>query len=171
VRLWFIDEFGVHLGMTRDYARTPRGERAEVVERFERGVNISVISALTLEGVRAPMMIEGAIDADVLEEYIKHILAPELHPGDIVLWDNVAIHKKGRVIAQIEATGARIEPLPAYSPDLDPIEECVSKVKACLRKVKAETTTALQHGLKWAFDQVTPEDIRGWFQHCGYVLT
>jgi len=166
-----IDEFGLHLWMTGDYARAPRGERAEVVERFETGVNISVISALTLEGVRAPMMIEGAIDADVLKQYVEHILAPELHPGDIVLWDNVSIHKNGGVIARIEATGARIEPLPAYSPDLDPVEECISKVKACLRKLKAETIMTLQHALKYAFAQVTPEDIRGWFQHCGYVLT
>jgi len=169
--LWFIDEFGVHLSMTRDYARAPRGKRAEAVERFDTGENISVICALTLKGVRAPMMIEGAIDANVLERYVEHFLAPLLHPGDIVLWDNVAIHKNANVIARIKATGAQLEPLPAYSPDFDPIEECVSKVKAILRKIKAESITALRHALKQAFAQVTKNDIRGWFQHCGYIVT
>ncbi len=170
-RLWVMDEFGVHQGMTRHHARAPRGERAKAVERFQTGPNISVISALTLNGVRAPMMIEGAIDANALERYVEHFLAPQLRPGDIVLWDNVAIHKNAGVRERIEATGARIEPLPAYSPDLNPIEECISKIKSILRKLKAETITALWHALKQAFAQVTIQDIRGWFQHCGYVLT
>ena len=125
--------------MTRDYARAPRGERAVAVERFDKGVNVSVIYPLTLKGVHAPMMIEGAIDSNVLELYVEHFLAPLLQPGDIVLWDNVAIHKNACVIARIHATGAQLEPLPAYSPDFDPIEECVSKVKAFLRKIKADT--------------------------------
>lgn len=170
-RLWFIDEFGVHLGMTRDYARAPRGKRAEAVERFETGANISVICALTLEGVQAPMMIEGAIDTSVLEQYVEHFLAPLLHPDDIVLWDNVAIHKNTNVIARIQATGAQLEPLPAYSPDFDPIEECISKVKAFLRKIKADTMITLRRALKQAFAQVTKQDIRGWFQHSGYIIT
>ena len=170
-RLWVMDEFGVHQGMTRHHARAPRGERAKAVERFQTGPNISVISALTLNGVRAPMMIEGAIDANALERYVEHFLAPQLRPGDIVLWDNVAIQKNARVRERIEATGARIEPLPAYSPDLNPIEECISKIKSILCKLKAETITALWHALKQAFAQVTIQDIRGWFQHCGYVLT
>jgi len=170
-RLWPIDEFGVHQGMTRHYARSPRGKRAEAVERFHVGPNISVISALTLKGVRAPMMIEGAIDTEVLERYVEHFLVPLLQPGDIVIWDNVAIHKNARIRARIEATGARIEPLPAYSPDLNPIEECISKIKNILRTLKAETIPALWRALKYAFAQITPQDIRGWFQHCGYVLT
>lgn len=157
--------------MSRAYARAPRGERAEVVEPFETGSNISVISALTLDGVRAPMMIEGAIDGQVLELYVEHLLVPELQPGDIVLWDNVATHKNQRAIALIEASGARVEPLPAYSPDLDPIEECISKVKAELRRVKADTGRKLRNALKRAFAKVTPKDIRGWFQHCGYAVT
>ena len=170
-RLWALDEFGIHRGMTRNYARAPRGERAEAVERFETGPNISVISALTLSGVRAPMMIEGAIDANVLERYVEHFLVPLLRPRDIVLWDNLTIHKNARIRARIEATGARVEYLPAYSPDLNPIEECISKIKSFLRTVKAETITALWHALKRAFAQVTLQDIRGWFQHAGYVLT
>lgn len=157
--------------MSRAVARAPRGERAEVVEPFERGAHISVIGALTLRGVRAPMMIEGAIDGEVLGLYVARWLAPALRRGDIVLWDNVPTHKNKQAIALIEARGARVEPLPAYSPDLDPIEECISKVKAELRRVKADTVRKLRNALKCAFANVTRQDIRGWFQHCGYVVT
>ena len=156
--------------MSRAYARAPRGQRAEVVERFKTGANHSVISALTLSGVRAPMMIEGAIDGPVLEHYVGQMLVPELRAGDIVVWDNVPTHKSGRVIALIETAGARVEPLPAYSPDLNPIEECISKVKAELRRVKAETVRKLRSAMKQAFAKVTRQDIRGWFKHCGYVV-
>lgn len=170
-RLWFIDEFGVHLAMYPVYGRAPRGERAEVEERFEAGSNISVICVLTLRGVRAPMMIEGAIDGEVLELYVEHFLVPELQPGDIVLWDNVPTHKNKRAITLIEAKGARVEPLPAYSPDLDPIEECISKVKTELRRAKAGTVQELRNTLKRAFATVTAQDARGWFKHCGYAIT
>jgi transposase len=170
-RLWFIDEFGIHLAMYPVYARAPRGERAEVEERFETGSNISVICVLTLQGVSAPMMIEGAIDGEVLELYVEHFLVPELQPGDIVLWDNVPTHKNKRAIALIEAKGARVEPLPAYSPDLDPIEECISKVKTELRRAKAGSVQKLGNALKRAFANVTTQDAHGWFNHCGYATT
>jgi transposase len=156
--------------MSRAYARAPRGQRAEVVERFETGANHSVICALTLSGVRAPLMIEGAIDGPVLEHYVEQMLVPELRAGDIVVWDNVPTHKNCRVIALIEAAGARVEPLPAYSPDLNPIEEGISKVKAELRRVKAETVRQLSKALRRALAKVTRQDIRGWFKHCGYVV-
>ena len=156
--------------MTRNHARAIRGERAEAIEPFETGPNISVISALTLNGVRAPMMIEGAIDTNVLERYVDHFLVPLLRPGDIILWDNLPIHKNLGIQARIEATGTRVEHLPAYSPDLSPIEECISKIKNFLRKMKAETITTLWHALKRAFAQITIQDIRGWFRHCGYTL-
>lgn len=169
-RLWFLDEFGIHLALSRNYARAPRGQRAVVMEPFARGRNISVIGALTLAGVRAPMMIEGAIDGEVLEVYVAQFLVPHLRAGDIVIWDNVPPHKRARVIALIEGAGARVEPLPAYSPDFNPKEECISKVKAELRRVKAETPRKLRNALQRAFAKVTLQDIRGWFQHCGYAV-
>ena len=157
--------------MSRVYARAPRGERAEVVERFEPGPQISVIAALRLRGIRAPMMIEGAIDGEVLSHYVEHFLVPELHPGDIVMWDKLSAHKNKRAVALIEATGARIIPFPAYSPDFDPIEECISKVKGDLRHDKPDTVLKLRNALGRAFAQVTQKDIRGWFKHCGYRVT
>ena len=91
-------------------------------------------------------------------------------PGDIVIWDNVPTHKKLSVVALIEATGARLERLPAYSPDLNPKEECISKVKAELRRVGADTKRKLAQALKRAYAKVTLCDIRGWFTHCGYAV-
>ena len=134
--------------MSRRYARAPRGERAIVYEHFEKGrTNITVIGALTLQGVQVPMMIDGALDGDALEAYVRSLLTPLLRPGDIVIWDNVRTHKRKDVLALIEATGARLEPLPSYSPDLNPKEECISKVKAELRRVGADTKRKLSNAL------------------------
>jgi transposase len=157
--------------MTRTQARAPRGRRAVVGEPFEKGpTNFSVIGAITLRGVQAPMMIEGALDGDALEAYVKHFLVPQLRRGDIVIWDNVPTHKKLSVVALIEATGARLVRLPAYSPDFNPKEECISKIKAELRRVGAATTRQLSLALKRAYAKVTISDIRGWFKHSGFAI-
>lgn len=169
-RLWFSDEFGAHLALSRRYARAPRGVRARVVERFDTGGNISVIFALTWQGVRVPFVIKGAINGEVLELYVRHFLVPQLQAGDIVIWDNVPPHKNAQVRALIAATGARLEPLPAYSPDLNAIEECISKVKAELRRLHADTLRKLGNALKRAFAKVNAPDIRGWFKHAGYTV-
>jgi transposase len=157
--------------MSRYYARSRRGTRAVVREPFRHGGNISIISALTIDGVRCPMMIKGAIDTRVLEAYVEQLLAPELRRGDIVIWDNVPTHLNARIIELIEATGARVQPLPAYSPELNPKEECISKIKTSIRSAKARTELMLRRALCRAIDSVTQEDIRGWFQHAGYALT
>lgn len=156
--------------MSRRYARAQRGERAVIEEPFNAGRTISVISAMRLDGVECAMMVEGAIDSNALIAYVREILAPELRCGDIVIWDNVPTHKNAEVQRLIQARRARLLPLPAYSPDLNPKEECISKIKAALRKAKAPTMLTLQRALKRAFESVTQQDIRGWFQHCGYLL-
>lgn len=156
--------------MSRRYARARRGERAVIEEPFITGRNISVISAMRLDGVTCSMMVEGAIDSSALIAYVREILAPELRSGDIVIWDNVPTHKNAEVQTLIEARRARVLPLPAYSPDFNPKEECISKIKAALRKAKAPTILTLQRALKRAIESVTRQDIRGWFQHCGYVV-
>lgn len=157
--------------MARRYARAPRGERAVVYERFEKGrTNITIIGAITLQGVQVPMMLEGALDGEALEAYVRYFLVPQLRPGDIVIWDNVRTHKRKEVLALIAATGARLEPLPAYSPDFNPKEECISKVKTELRRVGADTKRKLRNALKRAYEKVTTTDIRGWFKHCGYAV-
>jgi len=169
--LIFLDEFGIHLAMTRSHARAPRGQRAHVTEAFTRGTNISVISALGLHGVCAPMAIEGAFNSEVFDVYVAQMLVPNLRPGKIVLLDRVKFHYSPRAIALIEAAGASVVHIPAYSPDFNPIEECISKIKEVLRSVKARTQRKLYNALAKAIALVTVDDIRGWFEHCGYVYS
>ena len=157
--------------MTRTHARSLRGDRAVVTEPCNYGQSISVISALSLGGVFAPLTIEGAINSEVFDLYVEHLLAPALGAEDIVLLDNVKFHYSARAVSLIKATGARVEYLPAYSPDFDPIEECIAKLKTILRTLKARTQRTLSAALKYALAQVTIEDIRGWFKHCGYTYS
>jgi len=167
--LIFLDEFGLNLTMTRTHARAPLGARATVTEPFPHGSTISVISALGVHGVCAPMTIEGAVNSEVFELYVKHLLVPCLRPGNIVLLDNVKFHYAPKAIALMEATGARVLHLPAYSPDFNPIEGCIAKLKTALRSFKARTQRKLTTALAKALALVTDGDIRGWFEHCGYV--
>jgi transposase len=167
--LIFLDEFGINLAMTRTHARAPIGERAQVTEPFHYGSNLSVISALGLHGVCAPLLIEGAVNSEVFTLYVEQLLAPCLRPGNLVLLDNVKFHYAPKAIELIEAAGARVEHLPAYSPDFNPIEGCIAKLKAALRTFKARTQRKLTHALAKALALVTEADIRGWFEHCGYV--
>lgn len=164
----FVDEFGVHLAMTRTHARAPQGHRAEVCEKYERGTKISAISALGMRGVFAPMVIAGAVDQLVFDRYVEFLLVPHLLPQDCVLLDNISFHSSPRAHSLIEAAGAQIEHFPAYSPDFNPLEECISKLKATLRKRKPETERALLTSLAFALEQVSSSDILGWFKHCGY---
>jgi transposase len=115
------------------------------------------------------MMIEGAVDTQVWDAYVRHFLVPELQPGDIVMLDQISFHGSLRAIGLIRAAGARVEELPAYSPDFDPLEECISKIKGELRSSRARTELGLLLALQRAIEKVTPKDIRGWFKHCGYT--
>jgi transposase len=169
--LIFLDEFGINLAMTRTHARAPLGERAKITEPFPHGSNISVISAMGVHGVCAPLMLEGAVNSEVFEVYVQHLLVPCLRPGHIVLLDNVKFHYAPKAIELIEAAGARVLYLPAYSPDFNPIEGCISKLKTALRSFKARTRRKLTNALAKALALVTKEDIRGWFEHCGYVFS
>lgn len=169
--LIFLDEFGINLAMTRTHARAPVGERVNVTEPFHHGSNISVISAIGVHGVCAPLTIEGAVNSEVFGLYVEHLLVPCLRPGNLVLLDNVKFHYSPRAIELIEAAGARVLHLPAYSPDFNPIEECISKIKETLRSFKARTKRKLSNALAKALALVTQSDIRGWFEHCGYLFS
>jgi transposase len=157
--------------MTRTRARSPKGLRAETIEPFNRGQNISTIAAMGLRGVCAPMTIEGAINTEVFDLYVEHMLVPVLQSGDIVLLDNVKFHYSERAISLIEAAGAKVLHIPAYSPDFNPIEECISKIKQMLRSLKARTKRKLYTALAKAIEKVTDQDILGWIKHCGYVFS
>jgi transposase len=162
-RLVFVDESGANTAMTRTHGRAPVGQRV-YTNTPGRWESITMTCGLRLSGVPAPLAFRGATNTDIFETYVQDVLVPELKPGDVVIWDNLKPHKSEEAIEAIEATGARVEPLPPWSPDLTPIEEMVSKVKGAMRSAAARTT----HGVYWAFasalDQVTLNDIAGWFQ-------
>jgi transposase len=170
-RFLFIDEMGIHCGLTRLFARAFRGERAVCSAPRATGANISVIGALGLRGLVASMSLEGAIDGLALRAFLEQLLVPELQPGDLVFMDNLPVHRSAWVRPTIEACGAHLMYLPAYSPDFSPIENCWSKVKEWLRKVAARTGEALEQALTQALALITREDIRAWFNHCGYPAT
>jgi transposase len=169
-RFKFIDESGINLAMTRLYGRAPRGERVVGSAPQNYGPNVTLLGALSCTGLDAVMTIEGATDADVFRAYVHEVLGPTLREGDIVVADNLSAHKAAGVQEAIAATGARLLYLPPYSPALNPIEQCWSKVKTFLRAAKARTREALDAAVTRALATVTESDARAWFAHCGYVL-
>ena len=167
--LVFLDETGSHLGYTPTHAWAPRGQRAHAAAPVNRGENKTVIAAVTLEGVRAMMRFDGGMTTARFVGYVRHVLAPTLRPGQVVIADNLRAHHADGARAAIEARGARLLFLPPYSPDFNPIEHAFSKVKQSLRRAAARTDEALRAASWTAFATITTTDIAGWFAHCGYV--
>jgi transposase len=168
--LKFIDEFGVHLGLTRLWGRAAPGERVIEATPGYSGVHYTVVAALGLEGICAPWVFEGATSGIAFETYVEQVLSPTLHAGDLVLIDNLSAHKSDPIRQRIESCGARLHFLPPYSPDWNPIELCWAKVKAALRAAKARTFEALVEALCGALRAIDPADVLAWFAHCGYTL-
>jgi transposase len=157
----------VNIAMARHYARSPQGERVHTSKPVNKGQIMTVLGALSLEGIMAAMTVEGSTDAQVFLTSVKTILVPALRPGQVVLMDNLSAHPVDGVQEAIESVGARLEYLPPYSPDLSPIEKCWSKFKAILRAKAARTRDLLDQAITEALDMITPQDARGWFAHCG----
>jgi transposase len=167
----FLDESGSNIALTRLYARAPKGKRARGTIPRNRGKNMTLISSLTLQGLGASLILDGSANTEVFEIYVEQILAPSLEPGQMVIMDNLSIHKGTKVRQLIEARGCQVLFLPAYSPDLSPIEEAFSKIKAILPRIGARTREALQEALEYALTTVSASDASGWFSHCGYLPT
>jgi transposase len=166
--LVFVDEFGSHLGLVRLFARAPRGERAVGTAPRNRGRTRTTIGSVRLDGTGPGLLVEGGVSTAGFEAYVERILAPTLRPGEIVVMDNLRQHQSERTRELIEARGAELWFLPSYSPDLNPIEEAFSKVKALLRTAAARTHEALLAAIWAALRAITPADARGYFTHCGY---
>jgi transposase len=164
----FLDETGSNIALTRLYARAPKGKRARGSLPRNRGKNMTLMASLSLGGMGEALIVDGAANTELFEIYIKQILAPSLEPGQMVIMDNLSIHKGNKVRQLIEARGCQVLFLPAYSPDLSPIEEAFSKIKAILRRVGARTREALQEALEQALLTITQADASDWFRHCGY---
>jgi transposase len=169
-RLIFVDETSTHTAMTRRYARAPRGEGAYGVVPRNHGTNLSVIGALGLRGMIATMSVDGAVDTEVFDIFVSQVLVPALQPGDVVLLDNLTVHHASIIEQAVNTVGGTVRFLPAYSPDFSPIEPCWSKLKTFLRGCAARTRARLEDALTKALLTLSPEDIRGWFHHCGYEV-
>lgn len=169
-RLIFIDETWAKTNMIRLRGRALRGERLVAKTPHGHWKTTTLIAALGLEGMRCSTVVDGAVNADVFESFVEHVLVPELRPGDVVVMDNLSSHKRARTRRMIETAGAQLEFLPPYSPDLNPIEMIFSKLKQLLRSLALRTQRALWGAMQGVLDQVTHTDAQNCFEHCGYTL-
>ncbi len=169
-RFVFVDECSTNVSLSPIYARAPKGERARGKAPRNWGKNVSLICAIDSGGVKPSMSMEGAVDSGAFEAYVERFLAPRLDRGQIVVMDNLSVHKSKEVERLVEDAGCELWFLPPYSPDMNPIEEAFSKVKGALRKAAARSREALVEATGRALDSITPEDIRGFYADCGYRL-
>lgn len=166
----FLDESGVTTEMTRRYGWGLRSERVREAVPAGHWRTLTVLAALTTEGVLASMSIESPTDGDVFLPFLEHVLVPRLQPGHVVILDNLGAHKVDGVRQLVEGCGALLLYLPPYSPDFNPIEQAWSKLKQLLRGIKARLIEHLEPALTQAIDAITPEDAQAFFRHCGYRI-
>lgn len=164
-RLVFLDETGAKTNMTRLYARARKGARAVDHAPNGRWQTTTLVAAISSRRVLAPMALDGPMDGAAFEAWVGQMLLPELPPDSIVVMDNLSVHKVPRIVTLCEQAGIAVRFLPPYSPDFNPIEPMWSKVKACLRRLKARTPDALLDSIAVALDEITPNDLQGFFQH------
>lgn len=167
-KLVFLDEAGMNLSMTTAYARAPSGERAVEYRPSTRTKKTSIIGAMTHQGMVALGTVEGSFNGVRFQSWITETLLPLLEPGTAIVWDNVPFHLSAAVRMAVEAAGCRLLKMPPYSPDLNPIEECWSKLKYLVRRAKARTQEALTSALEDAVTLLAPSDFDGWTRHAGY---
>jgi transposase len=167
----FVDETSSTRAMSRRRARAPRGARAVGVIPRNYGQATTLVSALGVEGITAAMTRAGALDGPACTAFVEQVLCPTLRPGQTVVLDNLSAHKGKAARAALEAVGCELLFLPAYSPDFNPIELAIARVKEALRSAAARTQEALETAIGEALDRVTPDHARAWFNHCGYRLS
>ena len=169
-RLIFVDETWAKTNMTRLRGRAPVGERLIAKVPHGHWKTTTLIAALGVEGMHCATLADGPVDGDLFTAFVREVLAPQLRPGDLVVMDNLSSHKTAAVRTLIEARAARVLYLPAYSPDLNPIEMVFSKIKQAIRSLACRTCAALWQAMQSVLDQVSATDARNCFAHCGYTL-
>lgn len=168
-RLVFLDESGANTQMTRRSGRSPVGQRLVCAVPQGHYQTTTMIAAVRLKGAQAPWMFDGPMDGELFLAWVKQGLVPLLQRDDVVILDNLSTHKVAGVQTAIEAAGARLEYLPPYSPDFNPIENLWSKVKQGLKNRAPRNARQLFKAAGAAFATVTPEDCRSFFLHAGYA--
>jgi transposase len=168
-QLVFLDEFGATTTMQRTHGRAAPGER--VVSKVPHGhwKMISTIAAMNLNGIVASGSFDGATDTELFIAFIREALLPMLKPGQVLVMDNLPAHKSLQIDRLVESIGARLLRLPPYSPDFNPIEMAISKIKTVLRKLAHRSVDGLFAGIGEALESIRPTDALNYIAHCGYA--
>jgi transposase len=169
-RLRFLDESGFRLGSPPHYGWAPRGEKTEGKSTQGSWKTVTMIGAIGLTGFCGFMTVDAATDADVFRAFVEHELRANLRPGDIIVMDNLSVHKDSEVIRLIREAGADVLFLPPYSPEFNPIEKAWSKIKALIRRADTLTREAFDEAVAAAMSAISLVDIRAWIRHAGYAL-
>jgi transposase len=168
-RLVFLDETGVATDLARTRARGPRGQRVIGKIPYGHWKTTTFLAGLRCDGIVAPFVVDCAMDGEIFLAYVEQFLVPSLKPGDIVILDNLPTHKVAGVRELIENAGAKLVYLPPYSPDLNPIEQVFSKLKALLRKAKERSVPALWDRIGQLLSAFPPQECDNYFRHAGYA--
>ena len=169
-RLIFLDETCAKTNLARLYGRTLGGARVNDSAPAGHWNTTTLIAAVSAAGAQAPLLFNGALDGCAFEVYVRDVLVPTLREGDVLVMDNLSAHKHPAARKLIEAAKVTILDLPPYSPDLNPIEKMWSKLKACLRKLRARSFEDLVEAVAAALKQITAQDALGWIKACGYII-
>ena len=168
-KLVFLDETGATTKLARRHGRAPRGQRCRAAIPHGHWKTTTLVCGLRLEGLVAPMILDGAMDGAAFRAYAAALLGPTLRAGDIVVLDNLAAHKVPGVREVIRQAGATLLFLPPYSPDFNPIEQVFAKLKALLRKAAARTVDELEAAVATALEAVPPQECAHYIAHAGYT--
>ena len=167
-RFHFLDETGLRLDYCRRYARAPKGQRVGQPVPLTRGRSLTLIGALSVRGLGAAQLLEGGLNYVNFAWYVTECLAPTLRRGDVLVLDNLSVHKLPGVVDWLAERGVEVLFLPPYSPDFSPVEQAWSKLKTALRAAQARSRQALEQALQEAISWITSQEARNWFDHCGY---
>jgi transposase len=167
-RFYFLDETGLRLDYCRRYGRARGGRRVGQRVPLLRGQALTLIGVLSVRGLTAVQLLEGALNQRSFAFYIGRVLGPKLRQGDVLVLDNLAVHKLGGLRETLAGQGVQVLFLPPYSPDFTPIEQAWSKLKTKLRQAQARTREALNVAIQAAIDWITSDNATAWFNHCGY---
>jgi transposase len=170
-RLIFIDETWAKTNMTRLHGRCARGQRLVAKVPHGQRKTLTFVAGLRCDGITAPCILDGPINAESFLAWVVQFLVPTLRPGDIVVMDNLSSHKDLAIRRAIRAAGAKLFYLPPYSPDLNPIEQAFAKLKTLLRKANARNFDQVQAAIAKLLKAITPQECRNFFAHAGYTST
>ena len=170
-RYVFLDECGVTTDLLRHYGRSPRGARLRDHTPYKHWETHTLVMGLRLHGLTAPAVFNGPIDNPSFLAYVEQVLVPTLQPGDVVVLDNLAVHKQPAILAAIEAVGAQLRFLPPYSPDFNPIEQAFAKLKAFMRAARPRTFDQVNALVAAALTRYTATECANYIRNCGYRVS